>query len=135
MSHLAGKGGTVKVGAAPGVTEVLGLTNWTVDLDSEALETTDFQAAGIRDYVAGNQGGAGSFEGNWETTLTPVENPPNLNEGALVEFNCYIDATHYITFEAIITGLSITCPQPGVVTFSGTFQITGTIDRTNLYGV
>jgi len=131
--HLAGKNGKLMVGADPGVTDVLGLTSWSADLDADALETTDFQAAGVRTYVAGNQGGAGSFEGNWETALVPTEVPPDLNEGQTVEMNCYINATEYITFTAIITGLSITCPQPGVVTFSGTFTINGAVDKSNLY--
>jgi len=133
MSHLAGKNGFVKVGADPGVTEVLGMTHWTVDLDGDALETTDFNADGIRDYVAGNTGGSGSYEANWETTLVPTEDPPNLNVGEEGEMNCYINATEYITFTAIITGLSIDCPQPGVVTFSGTFTISGEVDTSNLY--
>lgn len=133
MAHLAGKNGTLKVGADPGVTEVLGLTSWSVDLDADALETTDFQAAGVRDYVAGNKGGAGACEGNWETTLPPTESPPNLNEGELIEVNGYINATEYINFLAIVTGLSISTPQPGVVTFSVTFTITGAVDKTNLY--
>ena len=132
--HLAGKNGKVMVGAAPGVTVVLGLTSWTADLDADALETTDFQAAGVRDYIAGNSGGAGSYEGNWETSLTPVEVPPDLNVGQVIVFNGYIDATHYISFSAIVTGLSISTPQPGVVTYSGTFTVTGLVDTSNLYG-
>jgi len=132
MAHLAGKNGTVKVGAGPGVTEVVGLTSWTLDLDADALETTDFMANGVRDYVAGNKGGSGSFEGNWDTALTPVASPPNLNEGETVEFNCYINATDYVNFDAIITGLTISCPQPGVVTFSGTFTVNGAVDKSNL---
>lgn len=134
MAHLAGKNGKLMVGAAPGVTDVLGVTSWTLDTDADALETTDFASSGHRDYVPGNDGGSGSYEANWETTLTPVESPPDLVVGGFVDFNLYIDATHYVAFTAIVTGLSISCPQPGVVTYSGTFQVSGVIDYSNLYG-
>lgn len=132
MAHLAGKSGKMMVGADPGVTDVLGLTSWTLDTDADILETTDFQAAGVRSHIVGNIGGSGSFEGNWETDLAPTADPPNLNEGASVVLNLYITAAKYITLSALIAGASISCSQPGIVTFSGTFTVDGVIDKSNL---
>lgn len=131
MAKLAGKYGQIMVGAAPGVTNVLGCTAWTLDADADAVESTDYESDGHREFVAGNDGATGTYEANWETDLAPVEDPPDLVVGTEVVMNLYLSAALYITFSAIITKLTVSCPQPGIVTYSGGFTVDGEVDYSN----
>ena len=42
---------------------VAGINSWSLDYTVDALETSDFQSAGVKSYIAGGSGWSGSFSG------------------------------------------------------------------------
>ena len=51
MAHTFGGNGYVDTGSA-----VSGIKSWTLDYNSDALETTDFADAGVKSYIIGGSG-------------------------------------------------------------------------------
>ncbi len=115
MAHISGVTGSV---SAPAV--ATGIKSWSCDYTVDMLETTDFASAGIRSYVAGPSGWAGSFEG-WKDgaplTLSTIPLALKLNESA----------TSTWTGDAFITGVHPNISFDGIVTYSYDFQGTGAL--------
>ena len=76
MGQISGKAGEVQVAAAT----VVGIKSWTLDYTQDALETTDFGDSGLKNYIAGLSGWAGSFEGYKDGA------PTALGAQTLIEF-------------------------------------------------
>ncbi len=112
MSHVAGKNGYVDTGST-----VAGIKSWTIDYNSDALETTDFADAGVKSYIIGASGWSGSFEGY-------KDGVPQTLAGAAVPLSLYEDNTYLWTGSAYITGISATTSADGIVSYS--YQFTGT---------
>ena len=112
MAHLSGKAGYVDTGSA-----VSGIKSWTLDYNSDALETTDFADAGVKSYIIGGSGWSGSFEGY-------KDGAPQALAGAAVTLSLYEDATYLWTGSAFITGISASTSADGIVSYS--YQFTGT---------
>ena len=115
MAHLAGKAGYVDTGSA-----VAGIKSWTIDYNSDALETTDFADAGVKSYIIGGSGWSGTFEGY-------KDGVPQTLAGAAVTLSLYEDNTYLWTGSAYITGISATTSADGIVSYSYTFQGTGSL--------
>ena len=115
MAHTAGTGGYVDTGSA-----VSGIKSWTLDYNSDVLETTDFADAGVKSYIIGGSGWSGSFEGY-------KDGAPQALAGAAVTLSLYEDATYLWTGSAFITGISASTSADGIVSYSYTFQGTGSL--------
>ncbi len=118
MAHRAGKAGQVD---APG--SIAGIKSWTLDYTVDMLETTDFADAGVRSYIPGLTGWAGSFEGFKDTT------PIALTTGAKITLKLYEtqEASEFWTGDAFITGVHPSVGHDGIVSYSYDFQGTGAL--------
>lgn len=130
MAHITGVKGKVEAG----VTIVAGVTSWTIDTEGDVLETTDFDSDGVKDFIAGNTGWSGTFEAIFDTAQDISADPPNLNEGQMIALKLLLDDTiapaeMSVSGSAIITGVSITTPQADKITYTVTFQGTGTLTK------
>jgi predicted secreted protein len=115
MAHVAGKNGYVDTGST-----VAGIKSWTIDYNSDALETTDFADAGVKSYIIGGSGWSGTFEGY-------KDGAPQELAGASITLSLYEDDTHLWTGSAFITGISASTSHDGIVSYSYTFQGTGAL--------
>ena len=120
---IAGFGGAVKVGSD----NVAEIRNWSIDLDADDIDVTNFDSDGWKEYIAGARGWSGSFEGNF------VPDDDN-GQGALIaawaaseNVTLTFDVSSSVSFsgEAMIN-LSIDAPVDDKVSFSCDFQ--GTSD-------
>ena len=112
MAHLSGKTGKVDTGSA-----VAGIKSWTLDYTSDALETTDFAAVGVKEYIVGGKGWSGSFEGYKDG----VEQILTASAASPVTLKLYEDATYFWTGSAIITGVHSSTAHDGIVSVSYDF--------------
>ena len=126
MAHLAGKSGavysTTTGGTATQTAIVTGMKSWSVDYVVDALESTDFADAGVKAYIAGLSGWAGSFEGY-------KDGAPGLTVGTsyVLHLNESATTTQRYTGTALVTGLHGSASIDGVVTVGYDFQGTGTL--------
>uniref|UniRef100_A0A6M3JWI0 Putative tail protein n=1 Tax=viral metagenome TaxID=1070528 RepID=A0A6M3JWI0_9ZZZZ len=100
---------------------IAGINAWSLDYTQDALETTDFQSAGIKSYIAGGSGWSGTFSG--------YKDGAPLSIGSLygVEFAESSTATQMWLGEAIITGVHPSISYDGVVAYSYDFQGSGAL--------
>ena len=100
---------------------VAGIRSWSLDYTTDPLETTDFGDAGVRSYIAGPSGWAGTFEGFKDGAPLTIGSQYGLElaESATV--------TQMWLGNAIITGLHPSVAYDGVVTYSYDFTGTGVL--------
>lgn len=117
--------------AEPGI-QVLGFYNWTSSYVGDALETTDFDSSGYREYIAGLTG--------WTTTAEKYFQIAN-NEvddwvGQTCELRLFINyvaipstgtPSQYWKGDTVVTGLDNTTPVDALVTQSISFQGDGAL--------
>lgn len=127
--HITGVEGQVTSNAL----EVLGIDNWAADLSADSIEVTDYQSDGWKEKIAGNKECTGTFEGNWETTQDISQDPPGLEEGAIVTLELFVQDTtlpvQKLTFDALITNVALAVPQADKVRFTVTFESTGVVTK------
>ena len=122
MAHLAGKSGDVLTGGST----VGDVKSWTLDYIVDALETTDMDDDGVRNYIAGCSGWSGTFEvvkdGQPETlgTLVTLSLKESETSGQL----WYATAANT---GALLTGVHVTTSFDGVVTYTYDFQGVGAL--------
>jgi len=123
MAHITGVKGAVK----SGVTEVLGIDNFSVDLSADPVETTDYLDDGYKSHISGNKSMAGTFEGNWDTAQDIAADPPNLNEGEIISIELYIDdaVPYKVSGDVLIQNVNISVPQADKARFTVTFVSDG----------
>lgn len=116
MTHISGISGNVLVGTATAT----GIKAWSLDYTRDMLESTDFADAGVKAYVLGGSGWAGSFDGYKDgapLSMGTVVVTLQLNEAA----------TGTWTGSAWITGVHPNVSFDGIVTYSYDFQGTGAL--------
>ncbi len=121
MAHLAGTGGSVIAGVGTGTTAT-GIKAWSVDYTIDVIESTDFADAGVRSYILGASGWAGSFDGLKDgapialsTATCALQLKESATTGQIWTGNAYITGIHpSVTFD-------------GIVTYSYDFQGTGAL--------
>jgi predicted secreted protein len=98
---------------------IAGIKSWTLDYNSDALETTDFAQAGVKSYIIGGSGWSGSFEG--------FKDGAPLSIGEMYGFEAAESATATQMWggDIFITGVSASVSHDGIDTYSYTFQGTG----------
>ena len=114
--HVSGKNGYVDTGSA-----VAGIKSWTLDYNSDALETTDFADAGVKSYIIGASGWSGSFSG--------YKDGAPLSIGTIwgVELAESATTTQMWLGNIIITGINPSVSADGIVSYSYSFQGTGSL--------
>lgn len=117
MAHVSGKAGQVDAAS-----EVTGIKSWTLDYTADALETTDFDDAGVKTYIIGGSGWSGTFEGYKDGVPLPLA-------GAAVTIKLYESqtASQFWTGSAFIIGIHPATSHDGIVTYSYDFQGTGSL--------
>jgi len=100
---------------------IAGIKSWSLDYTTDAIETTDFEDAGVRSYIAGASNWSGSFEGYKEGA------PLSIGSQYGVELAESATVTQMWLGNAIITGVHASVSFDGVVGYSYDFQGTGAL--------
>lgn len=105
-----------------GIAVVEGIKAWSLDYEFEALECTDFEDSGARDYVAGPSGWSGSFEG--------VKDGAPLSIGSEVILILTESTTSGQSWlgDAFITAVHPSVSFDGVVSYSYDFVGSGALE-------
>ena len=111
--------GTFDIDDVQALQEIDGIKSWTLDYTADTLEATDFDDAGVKAYIIGGSGWAGSFEGFKDTTP--------LGIGAEVYLTLGESTTAYQNWigKVIITACHPATAIDGIVVYSYDFQGTG----------
>ena len=115
MAHISGKNGVVTVAGAAAT----GIKAWSLDYTVDTLESTDFADAGVKAYVLGGSGWAGSFDGYKDGA------PITIATTATAVFK--ESATGTWTGDILLTGIHPNVSFDGIVTYSYDFQGTGAL--------
>lgn len=123
---IAGKGGSVKIGANT-VTEIGG---WKLDLNIDTLEKTNFASSGWRELIAGLKSWNASIEGTWnvasDTNGQKALQDALLN-GTTVSIELNLNGTNKYTGSAYVKKISVDEPVNNVVKFSADLEGTGAL--------
>jgi hypothetical protein len=100
---------------------IAGINTWSLEYTSDALETTDFGSAGVKDYIIGGSGWSGSFAG--------YKDGAPLSIGTIwgIELAESSTTTQMWLGNIIITGVNATVGHDGIVSYNYTFQGTGSL--------
>ena len=125
---LTGKDGGVYIGT----NKVAELSNWSLDLGADTPETTNFDSAGWKQFIAGLKEWSGSAEGNWKMGDTSGQKAIQdawLNGVALnLEFR--LNATNKYVGSALVTSIGVETPVDDKISISIEFQGTGALTPT-----
>lgn len=136
MAFVAGKGYKVKIGSD----EVSSyLTNISQPLTKDALETTTMGDS-ARDYIEGLKGATISLSGRWDgasSTAIDAVLANAYNNSSLVTFKLnptgvspdFTTSAPGYTGSMIVTNYEHNAAFDGVVSFSATLQVSGTVTR------
>ena len=129
MAAIKGAGASFLLGA----NVVAGLTSISNPYTADSLDVTTFQSAGVREFIAGLKSGTMDISGYYETTDTT---------GQVAMFTAFLAGTKLtstqkpkvlwngvvgFTADGIVTGYTVDAAVEGLVNFSATIQLTGTI--------
>lgn len=125
MSALAGRAGSVKIGA----NTVLEIGEWSLNIDIDLPEHTDFGDV-WKEHLVGLRGATGSFNGRLDpadTTGHVALITEALSGTSGVTLNLYINATNYFSMTALLSQMSPKASVGGVVENSYNFTATGAV--------
>ena len=117
--------------AEPGI-QVLGFYNWTSSLAGDALETTDFDSSGYREYIAGLTGWTVTSDKYFQTANNEVDDWV----GQTCEIRLFINyetipssgsPSQYWKGDTVVTGIDNTTPVDALVSQSINFQGDGAL--------
>jgi len=121
MAEVVGKNARIYMGKV----KLGGMTSWTIDYTADTVEATDFDDAGVKQFLATLTGWTGSFEGRgqpgWETAAA-------VGTQYLGSFFVSASTGSSYTGSVIITGASPGVSVDGVAMVSYTFQGTGVLN-------
>lgn len=121
---IAGKGGSVHVGA----NRIAEISNWSLDLGGDDIDTTNFDSNGWKAFLAGLKEWSGSIEGNFKPDDTNGQKAI-LNawvSGTPVEFEFHVTDTIKFTGSALVKP-SIEVPVDDKASFSCDLQGTAVL--------
>lgn len=96
MPVIAGKAGTVGVGASNYT-----FSSWTLDMKTDAVDTTSFDDGGYKTNVAGLTGATISARGPYNVSSTA------MSAGTTYSFNLRVNSTVGFTMTARVTSLRV----------------------------
>lgn len=111
---------------------VMEMSQWSLDLKADNIETTNFDSDGWKEYIQGLKEWSGSFEGSFHPTDTNGQQAL-INawvDGEGVDLALYIDATKKITGAAYIETISIEAPVDDKQSFKVDFVGSGGLTLT-----
>ena len=128
MARIAGYGGSFTFN-----TLAVGITEWEVNAEGEALDATGMDSAGVAAYIKGITRWSGRAAGKWDSDEALIHgDPPAATDLApgntgTVHLNISTGAAHDYEGSIIITALRVTAPLEGIITWEVTFQGTGAL--------
>ncbi len=121
MGEVVGKSARIYMGKV----RLDGMRAWTIDYTADTVESTSFDDAGIKQFLATLTGWSGTFEGfgqpGWETAAA-------VGTQYLGSFFVSASTGSSYTGSVIITGASPGTAVDGQATVSYTFQGTGALN-------
>lgn len=130
MAYFTGKTGYLKVTPSGGTATSLHLEEWSLELETEEVEFTNFETYGMKAILGGIRGGTVSGSG----TLESVSGGAMLaafqtGSGTIVEVELGLTLTGTIGINlfAVLTGLTI----GNNVKEKATFEFSGTLSNMN----
>ena len=119
---ITGKGGSVHIGS----NKVAEITNWSLDLGADDVETTNFDSNGWKEYLAGLKEWSGSIEGNFKPDDTNGQKAilGAWASGTALTFNFKVNDTVTFSGSALVKP-SIEVPVDDKASFSCDIQGTG----------
>ncbi len=103
----------------------MGTHSWSLDIQADATEVTNFCSSGSREYIAGLK----QWSGSLELYVDGTNRLSSTNVGVIAPIHLYDSATHYYTGNALLTQISPAVSVDGVVTQTVNFQGTGEISE------
>ena len=116
-----------------GTDVVASLKNVADALTGDSLDTTNFDSSCTREFIAGLRSGTIDISGDYDSTDTTgqVAMLTAFLAGTTLETSqkpkILWDGTNGLTADAIITAYNVEAAVDGIVSFSATLQLTGTI--------
>lgn len=114
MAFYSGKDGSFKVGAA-----AWRLREWTLDMDTAAVDTTNFESGGFKENIAGLTGGTITARGPYDSAAMALTSGTSytvtLTVGGLIDF----------AVPARVTKISLTTNVEGKAEVSITAETNG----------
>lgn len=125
MSAIAGKDGSVKIGA----NTVAETTSWSMSISSDMLDSTSL-GDDWREFIAGLNGATASIEVKWDIPndtngQTALQNA--MLNGTTVTLNLYTNATNYYSGTAYVSSLNVEDPVEDIVTATFEAQFSGAV--------
>lgn len=119
---ITGKEGSVHSGA----NKVAEITNWSLDLGADDIETTNFDSNGWKEYLAGLKEWSGSIEGNFKADDTNGQKAilQAWANGEALAFDFKVSDTVTFSGSALVKP-SIEVPVDDKASFSCDIQGTG----------
>ena len=135
MARYAGYGADVGVAASLGVPlNLLGATNWTLDVTGDVPDVTGMDSSGARQFLAGLTAWSGSCDGHVDSAevdffQTAGPTAPLARPGQQLALGLWILAggTKKYTGEGICTGFTPKVAVDGAVDWTLSFQGTGAL--------
>ena len=121
MAEVVGKNARIYMGKV----RLSGMRDWTIDYTADTVETTDYDDAGVKQFLATLTGWTGTFSGfghpGWETAAA-------VGTQYLGSFFVSASTGSSYTGSVIITGASPGVAVDGAAVVSYTFQGTGALN-------
>jgi predicted secreted protein len=111
-------------------TVVADVTSWTANVAAGTYDASAMGTGGWRKYATGLKEWSGSVSANSNLAVDGGQDEvqTTLYENTTVALKLYLDATHYLTGNALITSIDYETPSDGLVTFSFDFQGDGELE-------
>lgn len=121
---IEGYGGAVYIGDTP--KKVAEISNWSLDMSADDIDTTSFDSQGWRERIQGIKEWSGSFEGNFDPTDTEgqVALISAWLNGQPVMLELQVNDTVKFSGDAFVT-LNLETPVDDKVSFGCDFSGTG----------
>lgn len=123
---ISGKGGGVFLGAV----KVAEVTNWTLDIEADMLDSTTFDGNGWRTFIAGLKQWSGSLEAKWKVN-TDTTGQKALQDallgGTVLSLKLDVNGTNNYTGSALVSTENVETPVDDIVTANFDIQGTGAL--------
>ena len=128
MAAVAGKGGEIKIGA----NTVAEVQEWSLDIESEMLDTTAMLAGGTtwKTFIAGLNGWTVSVEFKWDMSDTNGQKAFQdaiLAGSSVASVELYTNASNYYTGTVLLSAQNVATSVSDTVNGSQTLQGTGAL--------
>ena len=139
MAFFRGEEGSVKFSkdGSEALATIISTTGWSLDITKDTLECTA-HGDNSRKYVGGLISGSGSVDFLY-TAATATDATGEIlrevlqaDDPANAKFELFLNGSNKVTFDAIITGTSLTAATGDLETVNISFQTNGDITGTDL---